>query len=221
MNAQKYKNWTQWLVGGKMEVSTITYQFEFTLNFCNFLHTKCTCFAPQFAYFILANTFVQILCAQISELTTPKLWKLFNFHEFNEFRKTTKIFLIIWLVEIKKCSSFETNRIWWFFYVFLIRRITNLSETFSPQQYEFQQGNLAKCVGDFFIYCFTFFGDFKLEIRRILLLGEVPLWSHLQRPSQHRHDLRNLPSWFHLHARCSLFFPSQIPHWPQQCTFSN
>ena len=109
LNAQKYKNWTQWLVGGKMEVSTITYQFEFTLNFCNFLHTKCTCFAPQFAYFILANTFVQILCAQISELTTPKLWKLFNFHEF---RKSTKIFLIIWLVEIKKWSSFETNRIW-------------------------------------------------------------------------------------------------------------
>lgn len=193
-------------------------------KFLQFFAHEMHMFCSTICIFYPCEHFCTNLCAQISELTTPKLWKLFNFHEFNEFRKTTKIFLIIWPVEIKKCSSFETNRIWWFFYVSLIRRITSLSERFSPQQYEFQQGNLAKCVGDFFIYRFIvlpFFGDFKLEIRRILLLGEVPLWSHLQRPSQHRHDLRNLPSWFHLHARCSLFFPSQILHWPQQCTFSN
>ena len=71
------------------------------VKFLQFFAHEMHMFCSTICIFYPCEHFCTNLCAQISELTTPKLWKLFNFHEFNEFRKTTKIFQIIWLVEIK------------------------------------------------------------------------------------------------------------------------
>ena len=194
------------------------------VKFLQFFAHEMHMFCSTICIFYPCEHFCTNFMCTDKRINDPEPMKTFQFSWIQRIQKNYENFSDNMTCRDQKCSSFETNRICWFFYVSLIRRITSLSERFLPQQYEFQQGNLAKCGGDFFIYRFIvlpFFGDFNLEIRRILLLGEVPLWSHLQRPSQHRHDLRNLPSWFHLHARCSLFFPSQILHWPQQCTFSN